>query len=69
MTAPEVGQRWALEVYPTADEEYTISLSYSISPSALTGASRYAYGGAAHTETIIGVKIYGWKELLAHTKQ
>lgn len=46
------GQRFELYVFPTADQEYTLSCRYSILPDYLSGNLPYAYGGAAHSETI-----------------
>lgn len=52
-TSAEQGQRAQLLVYPTADTDYTFSVWYSILGDALTDARPYAYGGAAHSQTII----------------
>lgn len=46
------GSRFNLEIYPIADENYTLSGAYHIHPDALTGTSPYAYGGVEHSETI-----------------
>lgn len=51
-TTVNEGQRWVLEVFPTSDAAYTLSLAYFIHPDALSGARPYAYGGTAHAETI-----------------
>jgi hypothetical protein len=47
------GQRYRLEVWPTADAAYTLQMEMVLLQSALTGARPYAYGGAAHSETIL----------------
>lgn len=47
------GQRQELLVWPAADQEYTLELAYYLLPNALTDADPYAYGGAAHAETIL----------------
>lgn len=39
-------QRWQLNVWPTADDDYEFSFAYSIQPRALTSAFPYPYGGA-----------------------
>jgi hypothetical protein len=46
-------QRFALLAYPIANIEYTFKLAYSILPEYLSGSKPYAYGGAAHAETIL----------------
>jgi hypothetical protein len=40
-------------VWPFADEDYTVEFTYYLIPDALSGAAPYAYGGAAHAETIL----------------
>lgn len=42
-----------LYFWPTTDQSYTIRFQYYILPDYLTGNSPYAYGGAAHAETIL----------------
>lgn len=51
-TTLDRGQRFGLEVYPIADQDYTLSCSYVLHPNALTGDRPYAYGGPQHAETI-----------------
>lgn len=46
------GSRFNLEIYPIADQLYTLLCSYHIHPNALTGDYPYAYGGVEHSETI-----------------
>lgn len=46
------GQKFRMVVWPTADQEYTIRVPYSILPLYLTGERPYAYGGNEHGETI-----------------
>lgn len=46
-------QRFSLLAYPIADQDYTLKLAYSILPEYLSGTHPYAYGGAAHAETIL----------------
>ncbi len=52
-TSPGGGQRFQLQVYPAADQEYTINLEYYVLPDFLTGALPYCYGGGAHSGTIL----------------
>lgn len=47
------GQRFQIRVWPTADQDYTLQLQYYLLPDALTDANPFAYGGTAHTETIL----------------
>lgn len=46
-------QRFSLLSYPIADQDYTLTLAYTILPEYLSGIKPYAYGGAAHAETIL----------------
>lgn len=46
------GQRASLYVFPTADDDYTLSVQYYILPDTLTTSFPYALGGAQHAETI-----------------
>lgn len=46
-------QRSQLYVYPQADQDYTFRFNYYVVADALTDAKPYAYGGAAHAETIL----------------
>ena len=46
-------QRFELRFYPEADQAYTVTLCYTILGDALTNATPYVRGGAAHAETII----------------
>lgn len=52
-SGPAQGQRFQLNVYPAADQEYLIQLEYYLLPDYLTGALPYCYGGAAHSGTIL----------------
>lgn len=45
-------QRCDLLVFPEADAAYTLQFRYTILPDALTDDRPYAYGGAAHADTI-----------------
>lgn len=51
-TGAAAGQRFELKLWPIADQDYTLRLTYSIHPDYLSGAYPYAYGGAAHAETL-----------------
>jgi hypothetical protein len=51
-TRANAGQRFELFIFPAADQDYTLTLRYHILPSALTDDRPYAYGGAAHAETL-----------------
>jgi len=46
-------QRFELFVFPLADREYTIQGQYYLQADAMTNALPFAYGGAAHAETIL----------------
>ncbi len=47
------GQRFQLRFWPIPDADYTLQFQYYVLPDYLTGAFPYAYGGAAHAETIL----------------
>jgi hypothetical protein len=47
------GQRFQLLVFPLADQDYTLQMTYYLNADCLTGAYPYAYGGAPHVETIL----------------
>lgn len=49
----ERGQRFELLFWPAADQAYTVEFTYHLTGEALTGDAPYAYGGAAHAETIL----------------
>ncbi len=51
-TGLDEGQRWQMYVYPTADQAYTLTLSYGVLADALSRAHPFAYGGLAHSETV-----------------
>ncbi len=51
-TGPTTSNRSRLLVFPLPDAAYTISVPYHILPECLTAANPYAYGGAAHAETL-----------------
>lgn len=44
--------RREIYVYPLADQAYTLRVQYYLLPDALTAQNPYAYGGAAHSETL-----------------
>lgn len=44
--------RQQLRFWPTADQAYTLKVSYSVLPDALDGTRAYAYGGAQHAELL-----------------
>lgn len=46
------GQRFQLYLFPAADQDYTLTVPYKITPNALTGLRPICYGGAWHAETI-----------------
>lgn len=48
-----IGQHKGLLVFPTPDQNYDLSCTYSINPERLTGATPYAYGGAQYRELFI----------------
>lgn len=52
-SSPTAGQRFQLQVYPLADQDYTLDVEYYILPDYLSGALPFAYGGAAHSGTIL----------------
>jgi hypothetical protein len=45
--------RWELNVWPIADDDYTLSFPYYILPDAISGAKPYSYGGQTHVETVM----------------
>lgn len=45
--------RGRLKFFPTADADYTIRFAYYLLADCLTDAYPYAYGGAAHAETLL----------------
>ncbi len=45
--------RSQLYLFPEADDDYVIRFQYYILPDCLDGSRPYAYGGAAHAETIL----------------
>lgn len=47
------GQRQKLAYWPTADDDYTITLRYSVLPDALSPTNKYPWGGQAHSDTIL----------------
>lgn len=51
-TSANMATKSILRVFPTADQEYTLRVRYTILPNALTKAQPFAYGSAAHAETI-----------------
>lgn len=54
LRAPGVmGQRFQLWIYPIADQAYILSVPYYVNPDAITSASPHAWGGSAHSETIL----------------
>lgn len=58
------GQRFTLEVYPTANQDYNLLCSYHVHPDALDGSRPYAYGGVVHSETIkASIKAIAEREL------
>lgn len=52
-TSGQASQRFEVLLYPIADQDYTVQVQYYITPDTLSGAFPYAYGGAAHVETIM----------------
>ena len=51
--APGRMQTSELYVYPTADQEYTLTFPYYFNPNYLTDVSPYVYGGIEHHEAIL----------------
>jgi hypothetical protein len=52
-TTGNASNRWELLIFPTADMQYTLQFQYYVLPDYLSGAFPYAYGGAAHAETLL----------------
>lgn len=52
MSDPQ-GQRKAVMVFPTPDQNYTLQCVYSINPDRITGATPYCYGGPQYRELYI----------------
>lgn len=50
--AEGTGQRWDLSMWPTADDNYTVTYRKLVNPDVL-GAAEYVRGGMAHSETIL----------------
>ncbi len=50
---PQAGQRFQLDVFPAAADDYIIQFDYLILPEYLSGAFPYCYGGASHSGTIL----------------
>lgn len=50
---PDMGQRFELVVWPVADAEYSVQVTYDIQPDAVTAENPFPYGGPAHGETFI----------------
>jgi hypothetical protein len=48
-----VGQRFELVVWPVADQEYSVRVTYDIQPDAITAENPFPYGGEAHAETFL----------------
>lgn len=44
--------RYELQVFPTAEQDYTLRFCYEVLADAISSATPFAYGGAAHSETI-----------------
>lgn len=51
-TTTQASNRSRLQVYPTPDDSYVLSVPYYILPNMVTSANPYPYGGAAHAETM-----------------
>lgn len=51
-TGAETSSRYQLDVFPVANQDYTIRFAYYLLPDFLTTANPYPYGGAAHAETM-----------------
>lgn len=51
-TGKKSASRTELLIFPVADANYTLRFQYYILPDCLTGDRPYAYGGAAHAETL-----------------
>ncbi len=47
------GQRWAISFFPVPDNQYTLTYSSNVLPSALSVTNPFPLGGAAHGETIL----------------
>lgn len=49
---PTQSSRYTLQVFPEADQDYTLEFQYKISPEAINGARPYCYGGVMHVSTV-----------------
>ena len=47
------GQRKYLIFWPEADDDYTVTLRYTVLSDALSSSNPFPWGGAAHTQTIL----------------
>lgn len=54
--------RSQLLIYPTADQDYTLQVPYSIIPEMLTDQAPYFYGGANHAQTIKAACKFAYSE-------
>lgn len=52
-TTKTQGQRHELYVFPEADDDYTLNVSYYVNPGYLDAAFPYHMGGAQHAETVL----------------
>jgi hypothetical protein len=52
-TSGNAGQQFQLTFFPTADQSYGVQFQYYVLVDAMSPAFPYAYGGAAHVETIL----------------
>ncbi len=52
-TTVNSSSRMELLIFPKADQDYRLQLQYYVLPDYLSGAFPYAYGGAAHAETLL----------------
>lgn len=50
--AEATGQRWDLSMWPTSDDNYTVTYRKLVNPDVLA-AAQFVRGGMAHTETIL----------------
>lgn len=55
---PDASPRQFLQVYPTSDAEYELQFQYYILADAIRDSLPFAYGGMAHSETIIESCLY-----------
>lgn len=61
------GQRFQVHAYPTADQDYTLKFQAYINPNYLSETSKYALGGAEHSQTLLEACLAEAESLMDNT--